>query len=276
MRRALLVLASLALSSLWASMGTASACEQITVTLTARDALSRRYVLLGKVVENPDWDGSATGTRLRYTLEPVRVWKGRWPGDRKRFRYETTGSAACGYPLRLGAYYVLASEEEPMVIGHPVALPDAQDLVGALDRARNRPPLRVPEEALLPPHHLTCSSDSYEVDDKIRDADRIVVGRMAEFRIEHQPSGSRTVLGRLRVTDFLKGSGPRSFDVQIDYPRHYGGALLFEEPEIWFIGPREAYQQRALVTAHVPMHGEASVRGRVQRWKALGATCTPS
>lgn len=272
MRRTLTCVGTVLLASLLSALA-AEPCERICVQgKRGRHALSRyKFVLAGKVVRS---HGDSS-----WTVEPVRVWRG--PGDLKQFRVENR-QGMCGYSLVEGAYYVFYVDREdedigdclhePLSLGMPAGLAE----VAALDRARRLPALRVPEEALVPPHHLTCSSDSYKIDDKIGDADRIVIGRMAQFRVEHQPSGSRTVLGRLRVTEFLKGSGPRSFDVQIDYPRDYGGALVFEEPEIWFIGPREAYQQRALVTAHVPMHGEASVRGRVQRWQALGATCTPS
>jgi hypothetical protein len=273
MRRALLVLAGLALSSPGLSTGTASACDQITVTPTARDALSRRYVLLGKVVENAEWDRSAARTQLRYTLEPVRVWKGRWPGERKRFRYETTGSAACGYPLKLGAYYVFASDEEPMVSGQPIALPDAHDLVGALDRARRLPPLRVPEEALLPPHHMGCAEQFAVPDRMLADAERVVVGRFARNDVISRPTNMTSRLqGDLLTTEWVKGRGPRSLPVIKDFDYPMGNAEDFSKPHIWFLGPRRA-DGRTEVIGSWYAGGLQDVRYRYARWRILGADC---
>jgi hypothetical protein len=105
-------------------------------------------VFVGKVVD-VDWNGPEG----RFTLEPVRIWKGKWPGDRKRFRTTTVGgSAGCGYPLADGAYYLIFASDEPQTIGEcdhqPIRLSAARNDIAKLDRVLRYPPLTVPKEAL--------------------------------------------------------------------------------------------------------------------------------
>jgi hypothetical protein len=105
---------------------------------------------VGKVVK-VRWDGPQGS----FVVEPIRVWKGKWPGDEKRFRLTTFGNvASCGYPLVNGAFYIIYASEEPQRIGfcdHPLLLYDGLEEVTILDKARHYLPLVVPNEALVRP-----------------------------------------------------------------------------------------------------------------------------
>ena len=118
------------------------------------------------------------------TVEPIRVWKGKWPGDRKRFRvkYERGFN---GFPVRMDEYYLFYMNEEGGDIEQAWSVRDPQTRndIGVLDRARNRPPLRLPEEALAS-HRLPdpCSRPwllTPAVEADIVAADSIQVGRFA-------------------------------------------------------------------------------------------------
>ncbi len=130
----------------------AAPCSCISFPPRGWNALiSYRYVLVGKVV-GVHWDGP----RGSFVVEPIRVWKGKWPGDEKRFRLTTLGNgASCGYPLAEGDFYIIYASEEPQhmrLCDHePLPLEFALEEVAILDKARHYPPLVVPDEALVPP-----------------------------------------------------------------------------------------------------------------------------
>jgi hypothetical protein len=148
-RRAGLLLCGAITSLVSISPRDVAACDVICVRGSTREELrSHRYVLVGRVVD-VEWEGPEG----RFTLEPIRVWKGKWPGDRKRFRTNTHGgSGSCGFPLVHGAYYLIFARDEPQQIGEcdhqPIRLSAARKDVAELDRLRRYSPLSVPKEAL--------------------------------------------------------------------------------------------------------------------------------
>ena len=113
----------------------AEPCDQVVVHATPRYALSHfNYVFAGKVVRSHSY--------MEWTVEPVRVWKGRWSGDPKQFRVENR-QGMCGVSVAEGEYYLFYVNSEGGDIVQAGSLRDirTQTDIGALDRARKRSPL---------------------------------------------------------------------------------------------------------------------------------------
>jgi hypothetical protein len=266
MRRALAVVGAVITAGLLAA-SSAEPCDRICVQgKRGRHALSRyKFVIAGKVVRSHG-DGA-------WTVAPVRVWQG--PGDLEQFRVENR-QGMCGYTLAEGAYYVFYLDHEDEDIGdcmhEPLAFAQARDEIGALDRARSLAPLRVPEEALLPPHHMGCAEQFAVPDRMLADAERVVVGRFARNDVISSTNMTSRLQGDLLTTEWVKGRGPRSVPVIKDFDYPMGNAEDFSKPHVWFLGPRRA-DGRTEVIGSWYAGGLQDVKYRYERWRILGADC---
>jgi hypothetical protein len=239
----------------------------VVVYTPPRQALSHfNYVLAGKVVRSHGQDA--------WTVEPVRVWKGRWSGDRKQFRVENN-QGMCGTYLGVGEYYLFYTQEEGGDIGVARSLrdPRTRDDVGALDRARKRPPLRLPEEAIATPASWSVDLDCFKrwylppaVEADIVGVDSIQIGRLA----------TAPVLGSAHETELLVSStikGRRARSVPVHVPAH---PMVAEPatPAIWFLGPPGTDGRRSVVR-FLSSTNEDKVRRRHDRWEKGEPVCRP-
>jgi hypothetical protein len=250
-------------------LGTAAA-ETVHYRIPARRALSEfRYVFLGKVTESHRHSAS--------TVEPIRVWKGKWPGDHKRFRvkYERGFN---GFPVRMDEYYLFYMNEEGGEIEQAWSVRDPQtrDEIGALDRARNRPPLRLPEEAVaLPASALVDPDCLYKwslppaVEADLVNADAIMVGR---FVSAPRPRDDGDFAADLLASSTIKGQ--RADSVHVRLPAH---PMMAEptRPAIWFLGPPDPDGRRSVVRS-LSLENQEKVRRRYARWKKDGFVCHSS
>jgi hypothetical protein len=264
MKRTAPSLGVLILSSLMC-VSTAEPCDQVVVYTPPRQALSHfNYVFVGRVERSHGHSA--------WTVDPVRVWKGEWPGDAHQFRVENR-QGMCGTTVAVGEYYLFYMQEEGGDIGVARSLRDTRtrDDVGALDRARKRPPLRLPEEALTAPASRLVDPDCVrkwylppEVEADIAGVDSILIGRLA----------TAPVLGESHDTDLLvsstiKGRHARSISVHVA-----AHPMITEpaEPAMWFVGPPGPDGRRPVVRL-LSLENEDRVRRRHSRWKKDGLVC---
>lgn len=256
------------------SVASAEPCEVICSRASPDQALAAySYVLLGKVLE-ARWEGGEG----HFTIEPVRVWKGWWPGDKTRFRLHTHGgSASCGYPMVEEAYYIIYATAEPQEVGlcHHEPLPLSHGLrdVAALDRARHLTPLELPAEALLAPWELACPTDpvSTMIDRALAKAELVVVGRITSVDTLSHPDGHTVATGLIENQETLKGKAGRLLHARFQYESFI--QLTPTAPAIWFIGRQLPDGRRLVTSSHWTLESQGSIESRLRRWKVLGHGC---
>lgn len=234
--------------------------------------LAHEYAFLAKVISTEtrrDADG------FSYVVEPVRVWKGGWPGDATRFRLTTRGGGSCGYWMVVNAYYIVVATTEPQAIGEcdhePIPLSAGRHFIEGLDRAAGLRPLKLPREAFLSPSQVECppSPEDARIDRGLEEAELVVVGRGAPRREEGSPND--LVVVDLDSRRALKGRLPAAIAVKVS--RSYNAVVEgFPGELIWFLAPADPDGGRRLLQVH-PLGSERTVASRLERRQVLGRGC---
>ena len=228
--------------------------------------LSYRYTFLGIVLSSRKAAPSERGTRS-YVIEPVRVWKGGWPGDATKFRL-TADHDEMGRWMVEGAYYVVVASAEPQRIGEcdhePVPLANASQILDQLD---TRPAsLKLPKRAFLSPSQLRCPPTPADasIDRFVESAELIVLGRLPK------PVASGylddMIDARLEVGRTLKGRSGGPVVVRITRALATRGT---KEDSLWFLGARQANGRRRVLSLP-PLGDQRQVLSRIERWQVLG------
>jgi len=249
-------------------IGTASA-ETIHYTAPPRQALSLyEYVFLGRVIE--------TNGPGQWTVDPIRVWKGTWTGDRNRFRVKNN-QGMDDYWVKPDEYYLFYLNEEggDILMAASVRHSSTRSAIGVLDRLRKRPPLRLPEEAVAGSEPAPLDPDCYGrrrlapgVEQDLVKATSVLVGRLGSAPVP----GSSFHDTDLVVSGTIKGG--RASRVPIHVPVH---PMLAEpaKPAIWFLGPPDG-EGRYPVVRSLSVTDEDKVRRHHKRWQKDGFLCSPS
>src|SRR5207244_863780 len=122
-------------------------CDCVSTKSEPKAAFKKaKYVILGKVVE-----ATFGSSKVTFTLEPVRTWKGKL----KVLRAQTYGGgSSCAYPLEHGKFYVVFAESDPQQVelcgNEPIPLAAAKDTIQYLDQEKGFAPL--PLEVLGTPN----------------------------------------------------------------------------------------------------------------------------